>query len=238
MKAPKIILLLFFFYVATFGIKAQQNLDHAIWDQLLVTNVSDTGNVNYKGFIKNSDQLSKYFKYLSVNTPKKNWSKEETLAYWINVYNAYTVKLIMDNYPIKSIKDIKDPWGKAFFKINGKPYSLNTVEHKILRKLNDPRIHFAINCASYSCPTLWNRAYTANNINKALETQTKKFINDPSKNRITEEDAKISKIFSWFRKDFKINEKGVYDFINQYAVVKIDAQRKKGYKNYNWSLNE
>ena len=234
-KKRLLILLTFF----TFTISAQQKLDHAIWDQILLINVSDDGKVNYKGFMRDSAQLYQYFDYLSENSPTPEWSKEETLAYWINAYNAYTIKLIIDNYPLKSIKDINDPWGKQFFKIDGVLYSLNELEHKILRKLNEPRIHFAINCASYSCPIVWNRAFTASNIDEALDRQTRNFINDPTRNIITEDVVEVSKIFSWFKKDFRTTGgEDTKAFINKYATIKIDKQKKKGYKKYNWSLNE
>ncbi len=236
MNVPKLLLLLF--TMIAIQIKAQQPLSHAIWDQILLINVSDDGKVNYKGFMRDSSQLYEYFAYLSDNAPTERWSKEEKLAYWINAYNAYTIKLIIDNYPINSIKDIKDPWDKKFFKIDGVLYSLNELEHKILRKLNDPRIHFAINCASFSCPVVWNRAFTARNVDKALDTQTRNFINDPLRNTITNEVAEVSKIFSWFKKDFKIGGGDAKSFINKYSEIKIDKQPKKGYKKYNWSLNE
>ncbi|MGY3793956.1 DUF547 domain-containing protein [Aquimarina sp. 433] len=237
MKTPK----LFVFAIIAFislQTKAQQKLDHAIWDQILLINVSDDGKVDYKGFMRDSAELYKYFNYLSDNPPAENWSKEEKLAYWINAYNAYTIKLIIDNYPLKSIKDIKNPWDRQFFKINGALHSLNELEHKILRKLGEPRIHFAINCASFSCPIVWNRAFTATNVDNALETLTGNFINDPKRNTITEEVVEVSKIFSWFKKDFKVDGEDAKSFINKYAKVKIDKQKKKGYKKYDWSLNE
>ncbi|WP_378178899.1 DUF547 domain-containing protein [Aquimarina sp. SS2-1] len=237
MKTPKIIVFILICFIS-FQTKAQQNLDHAIWDQILLINVSEDGKVDYKGFMRDSAQLYQYFAYLSDNPPNENWSKEEKLAYWINAYNAYTIKLIIDNYPLKSIKEIKDPWDRQFFKINGVLHSLNELEHKILRKLDEPRIHFAINCASFSCPIVWNRAFTANNVNDALETLTRNFINDPKRNTITEEVVEVSKIFSWFKKDFKVNGEDAKDFINKYATIKIDKQKKKGYKTYDWSLNE
>jgi len=236
MKTPKILVFLLITFISI-QTKAQ-NLDHAIWDQILLINVSEDGKVDYKGFMRDSAQLYQYFEYLSGNYPKESWSKEEKLAYWINAYNAYTIKLIIDNYPLKSIKEIKDPWGRKFFKINGVMHSLNELEHKILRKLNDPRIHFAINCASYSCPIVWNRAFTANNVDDTLETLTRNFINDPKRNTITSELVEVSKIFSWFKKDFKIGGADAKSFINKYSNVKIDKQKKKGYKKYDWSLNE
>lgn len=237
MKAPKFIAIA---WIALFfnPIIAQNNFNHNVWDQALLLNVSEDGKVDYNGFMRDSSQLYAYFTQLSENTPKENWTREEKLAYWINAYNAYTIKLIIDSYPIKSIKDLEDPWDKKFFKIDGEWYSLGELEHKILRKFGDPRIHFAINCASFSCPVVWNRAYTADNLNNALDTQTKKFINDPTRNTITKDEVNVSKIFTWYKKDFKVNGGDVKDFINRYATVKITDQSKKGYKEYDWSLNE
>ncbi len=217
---------------------SQDTFDHSVWDQALLLNVSEDGKVDYDGFMRDSSQLYRYFKQLSDNPPKESWSREEKLAYWINAYNAYTIKLVIDSYPLKSIKDLQDPWGKKFFKIDGAWHSLGELEHKILRKFGDPRIHFAINCASISCPVVWNRAYTATSLHVALDEQTEKFINDPTRNTITKTEVSVSKIFSWYKKDFKVNGGDVKDFINRYANVKISNQSKKGYKTYDWGLNE
>ncbi|RZS99768.1 DUF547 domain-containing protein [Aquimarina brevivitae] len=222
----------------TFSVVAQQKFDHSTWDQAVLLNVSEDGNVNYDGFMRDSSLLYRYFQELSENAPDETWSRNEKLAYWINAYNAYTVKLIIDSYPVKSIKDLKDPWDKEFFKIDGEWYSLNDLEHKILRKFGDPRIHFAINCASISCPVVWNRAYTGENLQRALDRQTEKFINDPKRNIITPNVIVLSKIFKWYRRDFKVNGGDVEDFINRYAKIRITDQDSKGYKEYNWNLNE
>ncbi|MCK8521124.1 DUF547 domain-containing protein [Aquimarina sp. D1M17] len=237
MKAPAFILTLFtiLFFNQT---NAQQSFDHSVWDQALLLNVSEDGLVDYDGFMRDSSQLYRYFRQLSENPPQESWSREEKLAYWINAYNAYTIKLVIDSYPIKSIKDLENPWDKKFFKIDGVWHSLGELEHKILRKFGDPRIHFAINCASISCPVVWNRAYTADNLHTALDQQTSKFINDPLRNTITDSEVSVSKIFTWYKKDFKVNGGDVKDFINRYSAVKIENQPKKGYKNYNWGLNE
>ncbi len=237
MKASKLIivaLIILFFN----QVRSQDSFDHYVWDQALLLNVSDDGNVDYDGFMRDSSLLYKYFKQLSDNPPKESWSREEKLAYWINAYNAYTIKLIIDSYPLKSIKDLEDPWGKKFFKIDGVWHSLGELEHKILRKFGDPRIHFAINCASISCPVVWNRAYTAENLHEALDEQANKFINDPKRNIITDKVVSVSKIFTWYKKDFKVNGGDVKDFINRYSTVKIDKQPKKGYKDYDWKLNK
>ena len=106
---------------------------------------------------------------LSENEPTEVWSVQELLAYYINTYNAYTVNLILDNYPLKSIKDISGPWTKAIIPIGDNKLSLGGLENGILRKMNEPRIHFAINCASYSCPKLLNEAFTASRIDEQLE---------------------------------------------------------------------
>jgi hypothetical protein len=214
-----------------------QSINHAKWNALLQKNVSKNGDVNYKAFQKDSKELQAYLNELSGNVPTKSWSKNATLAYWINAYNAYTVKLILDNYPTKSIKEINDPWGKKFISLGNKKYSIEEIEHEILRKMAEPRIHFAINCASFSCPNLLNEAYTETKLEKQLVAVSKSFINDKTKNTITENKIEISKIFDWFSGDFK--KKGsVIDFLNQYSTIKISSKAKVNYKDYNWKLNE
>ncbi|MEW7290138.1 DUF547 domain-containing protein [Aquimarina sp. 2304DJ70-9] len=237
MKAPKLILLLLAVLFIN-QLQSQSKFNHSVWDQALLLNVSEDGKVDYNGFMRDSSQLYQYFRQLSENPPQEDWTREEKLAYWINAYNAYTIKLVIDSYPLKSIKDLKDPWDKKFFKIDGVWHSLGELEHKIIRKFGDPRIHFAVNCASISCPVVWNRAYTADNLHEALDQQTEKFINDPVRNTITNTEVSVSKIFTWYKKDFKVNGGDVKDFINRYAKVKISNQPKKGYKEYNWLLNE
>lgn len=213
------------------------SIDHAQWNTLLQKHVSKSGNVDYKGFQKDSKQLQSYLDLLAANVPTKSWSKNAVLAYWINTYNAYTVKLILDNYPVKSIKDISNPWGKKFFTLGAKKYSLEEVEHEILRKMDEPRIHFAINCASFSCPNLLNEAYTEAKVEKQLESVAKSFVNDKTKNTITANKIEISEIFSWFSGDFKT--KGtLIDFLNQYSTVKINSKASVKFKTYNWSLND
>jgi hypothetical protein len=214
-----------------------QKMNHQQWNELLQKHVSPQGNVDYKGFQKDANKLQSYLDDLAKNSPEKSWSKNAVLAYWINTYNAFTVKLILDNYPVKSIKNISNPWGKKFFTIGAKKYSLEEVEHEILRKMNEPRIHFAINCASFSCPNLLNEAYTEAKVEKQLESVAKSFVNDKTKNTITANKIEISEIFSWFSGDFKT--KGtVIDFLNQYSTVKINSKASVKFKTYNWSLND
>ena len=211
--------------------------NHANWNSLLQKYVSKSGSVNYKGFKKDNNSLSAYLKELATMTPTKEWSKNATLAYWINAYNAYTVKLIVDNYPTKSIKDINDPWGKKFITLAGTKYSLEGIENEILRKMNEPRIHFAINCASVSCPNLLNEAYTEAKLEQQLKNVTKSFVNDKTKNSITASKIEVSKIFDWFAGDFK-SKGGVIAFLNQYSNTKISDNAQVAFKEYNWNLNE
>lgn len=212
-------------------------INHARWNALLQKNVLNNGNVNYRGFQKDSKELKLYLNELSSNPPTKAWSRNATLAYWINAYNAYTVQLILNNYPTKSIKDIADPWSKKFISIGTKKYSLEEIENDILRKMNEPRIHFAINCASVSCPELLNEAYTESKLEKQFVAVTKNFINDKSKNFITSNKIEVSKIFDWFAADFK-SKGDVIDFLNLYSSIKISSNAKISYKNYNWNLND
>ncbi|UZO81244.1 DUF547 domain-containing protein [Aquimarina sp. ERC-38] len=209
---------------------------HALWNELLSKHVTDQGKVNYKGFQQDQQKLDTYLKMLSNKVPSEEDTKNSKLAFWMNAYNAFTIKLILDNYPITSIKDIKDPWGQRFFQLGEERYNLNDVEHKVLRKLGDPRIHFGINCASVSCPALSNKAFTTDNVQKQLDVLTKQFINNTTYNSINEDRVEISKIFNWFSKDFK-TEGSLIDFLNQYATTTIRPNAKISYKDYNWQLN-
>jgi hypothetical protein len=214
-----------------------EKFDHTIFNNLLLENVSESGVINYRGFISNKILFKSYLSLLSENIPKENWTKEDKLAYWMNTYNAFTIKLIIDNYPTKSIKDIKNAWDSRFFKLGKKWYNLSDVEHKILRKMDDPRIHFGINCASFSCPPLLNRAFTASTINTDLEFLAHQFINDKSRNTISENNIQLSKIFKWYSNDFE-TEGSLIKFLNNYSDIKINSTAKKSFKKYDWNLNE
>ncbi|WKX77565.1 DUF547 domain-containing protein [Zobellia laminariae] len=170
-------------------------------------------------------------------SPSDIWSKEEALAYYINLYNAATVQLILNNYPTKSIKDIKDPWGKEWVRIGSETFSLGDIEHKILRKMNEPRIHFAINCASFSCPKLLNEAYTSEKIEDQLQQASEDFVNDPTRNIISKEKLQLSNIFKWYKKDFTENG-SLIDYIKTYSQKDIDPKADIKYVTYDWSLNE
>ncbi len=212
-------------------------LDHSSWNSLLKKYVDDSGNVDYKGFKTDQDALSSYLDYLGNTIPSETWSKEEGLAYYINLYNAATVQLILNNYPTKSIKDIKNPWGKEWVKIGEETFSLGDIEHKILRKMDEPRIHFAINCASFSCPKLLNEAYTVSKLESQLQKASEDFVNDPTRNILSKEKLQLSNIFKWYKKDFTENG-SLIDYIKKHSQTEINSKAKIEYVTYDWSLNE
>ncbi len=236
------------FYSCVSGVTDSDSkpISHDIWDNLLKKHVSDDGIVNYQGFIADSLELNEYIAMLSNNHPNdKNWNDNEQQAYWINAYNAFTVQLIIRNYPVKSIKDlgggiykVNTSWDIQFIHIEDQTYDLNNIEHGILRKKwSEPRVHFAVNCASVSCPRLRNEAFTAQLLDRQLDKAAIDFINNSSKNYISEESAELSRIFKWFKGDFTENTT-LIEFINQFSNIKLNDDTKIEFKEYNWNLNE
>lgn len=222
-------------------------VSHEIWNDLLQKHVATDGAVNYKGFIQDSTLLNDYLAILTAGHPNEaNWTRNEQLAYWINAYNAFTIQIVIRNYPVASIKDIagaipfvNSVWDLKFIEIEGVVYDLNNIEHNLIRKIfEEPRIHFALVCASYSCPALRNEAFVADKLEVQLTEQAQNFINDPRKNRIENKDqAELSKIFSWYSGDFKTNTT-LIEFINQYADTQLSEDAEIEYIDYDWSLNE
>ena len=235
MKKALILSLVFF---AIIQAKAQTSL----FNDLLQKHVSDNGIVDYKSFKADELKLDSYLSYLEKTTPKNSWSENKQKAFWINAYNAYTIKLILEHYPLKSIMDIKKDgktaWKIPFAKVGGKTYTLDFIEHQILRKkFFDPKIHVGVNCASGSCPKLGNKAFTEENVETELTQLMKDFVNDVSRNKLSKKKIQISSIFDWFKEDFTKNG-SLIDYLNQYSEVEIKANAKINYLTYNWALNE
>jgi hypothetical protein len=205
---------------------------------LLRKHVNPDGWVDYQGFSADREALQTYLETLSDHPPSEDWSKEARLAYFINLYNAATVQLILEHYPLESIRDIPRPWGKKGIKLGGQGYSLGEIEHGILRKLGDPRIHFAINCASFSCPKLLPEAYREATLEAQLEKATRDFLNDPARNEFSDGQARISRIFKWYRKDFTDGDTSLIRYINRYLPHPMPADTPISYLPYDWSLNE
>ena len=229
--------------------------DFSSWDGLLKKYVdSKTINgvtlnaVDYKKLGKDPDytKLVKDLETVSLSSLK---SKKEKLAFWINVYNVMAAKMVLDNYPVKSIKDagslFKAVWKQPVGVVAGQQRTLNEIEHEILRKMGEPRIHVAIVCASVSCPDLRKEAYTADKLNEQLDDQLTQFLAN-SKKGLTVDEKKgyvyVSSIFKWFAEDFE-PKGGVRAFIAPYSPKPLQASVKNNkltvyYLDYDWGLNE
>ena len=211
-------------------------VDHGAFDQLLSKHVSSTGVVNYAAFKGDVGKLDAYIANLSANPVSSSWSRDEKLAYWINAYNANTIKLILTNYPLAKITDLDGgkPWDRKWINLGGKTYSLNNIENDIIRpQFNEPRIHFAVNCAAKSCPPLLNQAWTASNLESNFTKTAKAFINNPTHNTISSSGATLSKIFEWYGGDFG----DLTAFLNKYSNTKLNSGASIKFQDYNWALN-
>jgi len=161
----------------------------------------------------------------------------DKIAYLINVYNFYTILLIKQNYPVSSIRKIKKPWDTPIVPLFGKKVSLNHIEHEILRKqFKEPRIHFALVCASIGCPAITDEAYIGDKLEKQLDRAAKVFLADNGKNRIETKTLYLSKIFEWYGDDFKEKYGGYKEYIIQ--LLKLSGDYKIKFIDYDWNLNE
>lgn len=208
--------------------------DHTLWQFLLQQYVDDTGQVDYSGLLKEKHVLESYVNILKEKQPSRNWSRNVKLSYYINLYNSYTVLLILDNYPTSSIKKINQPWDQKLIPLGDNMISLGDLEHEILRKMDEPRIHFAINCASASCPKLLNEVYLPETLDEQLERATYEFI-ESDRNRIEKDHLELSKIFKWYKNDFLDGD--IRAYINTYTNVNIAEDAKVSYLEYDWILN-
>ena len=221
---------------------------HALFDQVLQKYVDSQGRVNYTGLKNNPGMLESYLDLLAVNAPGDKATFQTGLAFWINAYNALTIKGVLDHYPTTSVRKIK-PFNGFFsrikFQVGGRSYTLNDIEHDIIRyKFGDPRIHFALVCASLGCPMLENRAFFPETLEKRLDNATANFINNPEKVRLDRETGVLylSQIFEWFAEDFEDTHDSVINFISEY-LLEADAAFLKGtavqiqYLQYDWHLN-
>jgi len=218
--------------------------DHSAFTGVLKTYVDGKGMVNYKALKSNRGALDAYLKKTGAVPEKefKSWSKDEQLAFYMNVYNAETLQFIIDNYPVETIKDLggflSTPWDKKVVTLFGDPTTLNTLEHKIIRKqFDEPRIHFALVCAAVSCPPLRREAYTAAKLDSQLDNQARIFLQQKEKNRIEGDTLYLSSIFDWYGGDFETKKRT----LNQYVDPYIDGNavgKEVEFTEYDWGLNE
>lgn len=249
--------------VASFGFFHEASAfdhSHKLWGEVLEKFVTDQGHssaVNYQGLKTNSEIFQKYLESLSVvkKSEFESWSREERLAFLINAYNAFTLKLIIDFYPVKSIRDIgrsllhpfPNPWkDQKFIELFGEKTFLDHIEHDLIRPVfKEPRIHFAVNCASIGCPKLSTQPYTASNLEKQLVEASKLFLSDSTRNRWNETKSmlELSMIFDWYGEDFGEGDDGLKNFIlplMELSETQLAAARKAkiDFLEYNWSLND
>jgi hypothetical protein len=226
------------------------HFDHSKFDRILKTYVDAQGRVDYNG-IAGDDEFHKYM--ASLETAKADsLSRDGQLAFWINAYNAVTIDKVIKWKPKKSVRETLIPgvWtGTKFFTsrqhtVAGKSLSQDDIEHEILRKrLQDPRIHFAIICASSGCPLLPQFAYTEENVQMRLEDETRKYLNSERGIRIdyAENTIQISKLFDWFAGDFESQSGSAINFIKPYlnkeAMAFLDRKPRISYISYDWALN-
>lgn len=222
--------------------------EHSLLTKVLKQHTKKVGSqvsINYTAIKKHPEELQSYLEGLrSVSKEEfKKFTKDQQLAFWINAYNGFTIELIIRKYPVKSIKDIgsffSSAWSIKFITLFGKEMSLDDIEHKNIRKkFKEPRIHFAVNCASFSCPSLYQEAFTANQIDAQLNDAAQNFILNTKKNYYNKKEKTLylSKIFKWYGADFNANYKGHLNYIRKF--IKAPENAAVEWIDYDWSLNE
>ncbi len=220
-------------------------VDNALYAGLLARHVHH-GLVDYRGLQQEETQLDRYLDVLAAVVPDL-LSVDERFAFYVNAYNAWTWKLILNHYPgIRSIKDAgsfwQSPWKKKLARIDGRLLTLDEIENDILRpQFKDPRVHFAINCASKGCPPLYNVPFNGRDLDRQLDHVTRAFINDPTRYRLAGDVLLVSRIFKWFREDFHDD---IIGFFQLYAEGDLRAVLQAKARDldveflaYDWSLN-
>jgi Protein of unknown function, DUF547 len=217
-------------------------IDHTVFTTVLQDHVR-RGKVDYPA-LKKDERFDRYLEMLAKTDPAAIRDRKDRLAFWINAYNAFTIRLINDHYPVKSIRDIekggKGPWDIEWITINDSTYSLNEIEHEIIRKkFDEPLIHMALVCAAISCPPLRSEAYTGKKLEAQLRDNAKAFFSDPGKNHYDAQSGTLymSELLNWYGDDFN----GRYGSAKQFALKELgvpNAQPKKvEFLPYDWSLN-
>lgn len=230
-------------------------VSHQAWEELLqkyvVMQDNGTAVIRYASFShEDAEQLNNYVAALEEVTVTR-LNRNEQRAYWINLYNAVTAKVVLDHYPVESIKDIdiatnvlaNGPWKAKLIGVEGRVLTLDDIEHRILRPIwQDPRTHYAINCGAISCPNLYEHAFTVETLEKALDRLARAYINNPRGIEVRDGNVYASKIFKWFESDFGGSEEAILEHVREFAnadlrekligVSSIFAYR------YDWALND
>ncbi|MGD9786073.1 MAG: DUF547 domain-containing protein [Hyphomicrobiaceae bacterium] len=239
-------------------------VDHAAWDQLLKTYVKPAADgvnrVDYKAFKSGGHAaLKSYVARLQQSDPTQ-LDRAEQFAYWANLYNAKTIEIVLEHYPVASIREISigeglfgflkksvgagGPWKAQVLKVNGQSLSLDNIEHDILRPVfKDARVHYSVNCASYGCPNLMTEAFTGAKLEQQLDAGARAFVNHTRGIQVKSDGAiRGSSIYDWFRADFGGSDAGVLDHVRKYAtpdlVTKLAGKTAIASHDYDWRLND
>jgi hypothetical protein len=234
------------------------SVDHSIWDRLLEAYVKPGGDglnrVDYAAFKSGGQaELKQYIARLEAVDPQ-TLARAEQFAFLANLYNAKTIDIVLDHYPVKSIKDISlgggliavftgGPWKAKVLKVKGVEFSLDDIEHAVLRPLfKDPRAHYAVNCASVGCPNLQRQAFTGARLDAQFDAAARAYVNNPRGAGFVSGKLVVSSIYEWFKADFGGNDQGVLAHLRKYAApelaAKLESVKAIGDNRYDWSLND
>lgn len=227
----KILLLLIVVSYSSFG----QVIDFSKYDSFLKKNVSAKGVVDYDKILKIMPELNDITNSFAKISPNGSWTLSEKKAYWINVYNVNMIKVLAENYPIKSITYVPTAFTDDYVNHDGKKVSLDYIQKEIIKEYNDPRVHFVLYATSVSSPVLRNYAFSAATIDNDLEVATREFMTDPTKNTINAGGTKLSKIFEWYITEF-IGKNTLPDFVNKYSGTQINGETPISFLDFDWTL--
>lgn len=232
-----------------------ETVDHAPWDRFLaqyrIVQADGIAHVRY-GAVSDADRvaLATYLGTLAA-TRVTTLNRGQQRAFWINLYNALTVQLVLERYPVGSIRDIDispgvfsdGPWGAKLITVEGEPLSLDDIEHRILRPIwQDPRLHYVVNCASLSCPDLPPRAFTAENAEAMLDAAARAYVNHPRALTIDDGDLIVSSIYDWYADDFGASDAAIIGHLRAYAMpdlaARLDTFTAIDDDRYDWRLND
>ncbi len=230
------------------------SLDHSAWDAFLKKHLRPGGGINrldYAAIGEDDKRVLRGYLQALFDAPVSSLSRGEQRAYWINLYNALTADVVLEHYPVESIREIdispgflsSGPWGKKLARVEGEELSLDDIEHRILRPIwRDARLHYAVNCASVGCPNLMTDAFTAGNTDALLESGARDFVNHPRGAMIDEDgELVVSSIYRWFAEDFGGDDRGVIEHLRQYAAADLRAALTEvetvADDQYDWRLN-
>ena len=229
-------------------------IDHTAWTRFLQRfrrmGGDGVARLDYGAARDNGGALDDYIDRLT-GLEISRYPRDVQMAYWINLYNALTVDVVLEHYPVDSIRDIdispgwfsSGPWGAELVEVEGEPITLNDIEHRILRPIwADPRIHYAVNCASIGCPNLQPEAFTADNHERLLERGAERYINHARGAALIDDELVVSSIYHWFQADFGGTQAGVLEHLREYAdddlASKLEGRTDYGDHRYDWSLND